>query len=570
MGHEMALAAALPAPLHVLLAWSLLLPALCGIGFAAARLFQGPPERIDASLAFWLGTAISCALLAAWHLFFCIDGWVWAMLGPLAVAGLVFELRDHRPTAAGLLRGRAAAWSVLAAFALWLATRAVLPASSPDDGLYYTQTVRWNSLHAAVPGLGNLHPYLVYNNAYHLFVAALGVGPFHLRGHHLANGLFLLATVAACGAGALRMIDPRKPLEPADCLAALLLGPALDFSVYANLSVAAADFAVHMFGTGLLLAALTPILRSAPIGSRRMTAVLAACAGAVICKQSLVCIALPMAACAVAHWSVHSPATRTRPLLGAMAICAAIATPWLAHGVILSGFPLYPAPWPDLGIGWRMDRANVLENYRWVYAFARWPGHSWAEVTASRHWVAVWFGREWLNNRAFLLPAALAVAGTVALASGLLAGRRPPRSLFAALGPVLFGIATWWLLAPDTRFAGPLLWSAGGLLALAGASSWLPLSDGWVRWTAAVVALAVAGGAFLGWQPSFAWRSDFPALRHNQATVKVRLSSGEVVDASVRADCWDPPCAFGPPLDPRLRLRKPGKWSAGFTLEPAP
>jgi hypothetical protein len=491
------------------------------------------------------------------------------VLGPLALAGLALELRDRGAGAAVGLRWRAAAWSCFTAFALWLATRAVLPASpSPDDGLYYTQAVRWNSLYAAVPGLGNLHPYVVYNNAYHLFVAALGVGPFHLRGHHLANGLFLLATVAACGAGALRMIDARRPLDPADCLAALLLGPALDFSVHPNLSVAAADVAVQMCGTGLLLAALVPVLRSAPIGPRRMTSVVAACAGAVILKQSLFSIALPMAACSVAHWRASNPPPRAHTLRGAVAICGVIAAPWLAHGVILTGFPLYPSPWFDLGVGWRMDRAAVLENYRWVYAFARWPGHSWAEVMASPHWVAVWFGREWLNNRAFLLPAALALAGAVALASAWVAGRRPPRSLLSALAPVLVGIATWWLLAPDTRFAGPLLWAAGGLLAMAGASSWLPLSDRRVRWASAAVALAVAAGAFLGWQPSWEWHNEFPALRHNQATVKIRLSSGELVDVSGgHAECWDPPCGC-PPLDPRLRLRKPGDWSSGFTLEP--
>src|SRR5258708_38951875 len=77
-----------PAPLQIFLSWCLLLPSLCGIGFAVARLLPGPQELLESSLAFWLGVTATSALLVAWHLFFPIDGWVWAVLGPIAAPGL--------------------------------------------------------------------------------------------------------------------------------------------------------------------------------------------------------------------------------------------------------------------------------------------------------------------------------------------------------------------------------------------------------------------------------------------------------------------------------------------------
>lgn len=557
-----------PAPLQIFLSWCLLLPSLCGIGFAVARVLPGPPELLESSLAFWLGVTATCATLVAWHLFFPIDGWVWAVLGPIAAAGLLLELRRRRGTFAIRLRERWVLALFLAAFAFRLAARAALPLSFPDDGLYYTQTVRWYALYPAVPGLGNLNPSLAFNNAYHLLVPAFGVGPLASQGHHVANGLLLLAAVAACAGGLFRLLDPRAKPTAADFLAAFLLGPALDFSDSSELSSPAADLAVHMFGTALLLAGLRPVLEGTSMGARRLAAVLTACAGAVILKQSLVCVAFPVAAFAAIHWMVSlrpRASELRRMLLFGVSAALLIVAPWMAHSVILSGYPLYPSPFAAVDVPWRMDQAVVVAMYDWVHAFARWPGHFDTEVM-EKGWMARWFQREWLNSRPFLLPAALAVAGALAMGAGFLAGRRPLRSLLAALAPLAGGIAMWWSLAPDTRFAGPLLWGFASMLALAAASAWQPALTGRLRVAAAAGALAVAAGAYIGGSLFFVWQNEFPPARHNEDVEKVRIASGEIVDVSRKA-CWDPPCAFAP-LDPRLRLRRPGDWSSGFTLQP--
>ena len=557
-----------PAPLQIFLCWCLLLPSLCGIGFAVARVLPGPPELLEFSFAFWLGVTATCAILVAWHLFFPIDGYVWAVLGPIAAAGLLLELRRRRGTLAIRLRERWVLALFLAAFAFRLAARAALPLSFPDDQLYHTQTVRWSALYPAIPGIGNLNPFLAFNNAYHLLVPAFGVGPLASQGHHVANGLLLLTVVAACASGLVRLLDPRTKPTAADFMAAFLLGPALDFSDSSALSSPAADLAVHMSGTALLLAGLRPVLEGVSMGARRLAAVLTACAGAVILKQSLVCIALPLSAFAAIHWMVSQRPRASelrRMLLFMVSAALLIVAPWVVHSVILSGYPLYPSPFAAVEVPWRMDRTVVVAMYDWVHAFARWPGHFDAEVV-EKGWMARWFQREWLNNRAFLLPAALAVASAVTMGAALLAGRRPLRSLLAALAPLAAGIAMWWSLAPDTRFAGPLLWAFAGLLALAAASAWQPALTGRLRVAAAAGALAVAAGAFIGGWPHFVWQNEFPPARHNKDVEKVRIESGEVVDVS-RLECWDPPCAIAP-LDRRLRLRKPGDWSSGFTLQP--
>src|SRR5258708_23346832 len=87
-----------PAPLQIFLSWCLLLPSLCGIGFALARVLPGPPELLESSLAFWVRVTATCATLVAWHLFFSIDGFALAVLGPIAAAGLPLALRLRSAT----------------------------------------------------------------------------------------------------------------------------------------------------------------------------------------------------------------------------------------------------------------------------------------------------------------------------------------------------------------------------------------------------------------------------------------------------------------------------------------
>ena len=146
---------------------------------------------------------------------------------------------------------------------------------------------------------------------------------------------------------------------------------------------------------------------------------------------------------------------------------------------------------------------------------------------------------------------------------------RPTFALTAAVCAALLGVAIWWASAPDTRFAGPLLWASAGLLTLAAAAAFRPALDGPVRAGLAAGALAIAWGAFLSSPQLFVWPRDFPPLSHDPPGATACLASGESVHLGSSTICWDPPCALRP-LDARLRLRRPGDWSSGFTIAPLP
>jgi hypothetical protein len=132
------------------------------------------------------------------------------------------------------------------------------------------------------------------------------------------------------------------------------------------------------------------------------------------------------------------------------------------------------------------------------------------------------------------------------------------------LVPTLAALVLWWVLAPAVRFAGPLLWllAAQGYWVLSAALGW-PALLSWRQLTLLLLGL-LAVDAFI---PAPRWvRHGFPPPPPEKATL-LQLPSGDVIKRDA-GRCWELPCAFSP--DPRLRLRRPGDLSAGFTLEPLP
>ena len=116
-------------------------------------------------------------------------------------------------------------------------------------------------------------------------------------------------------------------------------------------------------------------------------------------------------------------------------------------------------------------------------------------MTTDYSWVRHWFGLEWLENREFLIPAlALLVAGPVAILLGF--RQRRPLPMARSTLPVGVSLVVWWVLAPDPRFARPLIWCAA-CLAVLFALELMPWKGELAPRAARVLlALAVLAGAF--------------------------------------------------------------------------
>jgi hypothetical protein len=287
---------------------------------------------------------------------------------------------------------------------------ALTHATAQDAGLYFVQSTLWVQRFRVVPGLADLHPCLGYNQTYFFWVGAFSGGPFSDRPWVVANGILFLA---AAGPGILALAQlvtrPAASVEPSDLLAAVLLAPLLDGVLSPWVSSPVPDAAVLCASVPLLAWLVEACSRSVPAAEARLVA--AAAVVATTLKQPFACVTLPVAA--VALWHARHEAARLAALLAAAALWG---LGWLAHGVILSGYPLYPLPILGLPVDWRVptEVAQVLTDY--TRAAHQWRAASAALPLYRPDWPQRWLAYHWTLNREFLIPVAAFALALIALA----------------------------------------------------------------------------------------------------------------------------------------------------------
>ena len=407
------------------------------------------------------------------------------------------------------------------------------------------QVVRWYADAAVVPGLGNLNPYASFNHAFFILPAALGLGPFADRGWHLVNGLLVVAAMPLPVAALLRLGRAGEPATRAALVfTALLAARLIDAPLMMALSGPTADVAVLAAGTFLLARAA-----AAPTGPPWVSGLLLA--GVLSLKLTSLGVVL---AAALIEWS-WPERWRLRETGKAMLLAALSLLPWVAHGIVLSGYLLYPVPWLRLPVDWAVPAEIARSLQEWAWAFARWPGHPAQEVAASA-WASRWLDTEVLHNRDFLLPAGVSLAGAVGLAA-FARWRRPSKNTLMRVGALGCGLAVWWLTLPDLRFAGPLWWGLAGAL-LGGVWEILPSR----RYVVALLLIALVFGGFLGPEEKFNWKRTVPDVSPSRCT-PTPLSTGELVCvAEANWACFELECARSVPA--MVGSRRAGNLSAGF------
>ena len=146
----------------------------------------------------WLGWAFTLFILQLLHFIFPITIYV---VVPILIIGLlfsrhqiveVFRLRSQKRTTvlkfAGIL-------FIMLALTSWIALRSMLPPENFDFGLIIN-VIRWINSFPIIPGLGNLHGRLAFNQSFFLYAAALNFHPYFDHGRSIANSFLFLLTFA--------------------------------------------------------------------------------------------------------------------------------------------------------------------------------------------------------------------------------------------------------------------------------------------------------------------------------------------------------------------------------------
>jgi len=603
----------------IIVAWLMLAAAHVGLGLVVFKAFRVTPRRCeDIFYLFWTGWGVTIAGLTAWNLFWPCDGAAFAFFGLVGAVGLAFFGSTLLSLVGPEVR-RADFWcaAVCAAlFALLWANEAIGVPMLYDSGLYHFSAIRWAGSFAAVPGLGNLHDRLAFNQSSFLYVAMLGWGPWKGHAHGIPNSLLLAVWFAQGSWSFAQLLRRDGRSQEADFFRVLLTCGALAYTAVFPYIASPSPDAVGMLVGAVLMSALVELAFTQEQFLPAFV-VLMACVG-VLVKLTMAPLGLAAVACVFASKSPRrgryrgltaglscpppneklnsrkaaTPGVSARRFLIQAAIVGILVCgPWLVRGVILSGYLFYPmTTLGGIPVEWRMSESAVKSQKDWILAAARSPGTNVEEVLGNWNWLRPWWGKVCRPSERMLIVGPLLVFLLVcaaALATRLSRDRwsRPPANAWLMIGPPLMAIGFWFFWGPDCRFAGLAFW----MLAAVAIVLWMREFPGEPAggYVPIAVCAAVAAATLAGLQASAnlanlrPWPPGpeggfYPVPRvqlrvySTASKLKVYVPESAFVDSygGLTLDrCWDAPLPCTPYPDPRLRLREEGNLQSGFLLD---
>ncbi|MGZ0708189.1 LIC_10190 family membrane protein [Coraliomargarita sp. W4R53] len=553
---------------------------------------QSGPTSITYSI--WLGWAGSLFVLQLIHLFFPIHLMSAAPVFAIGILMSLVSLVKYRRKIASLdkiavptqgQRVVGAAFVVSGVLlALWLASRSMLPPNDYDSGLYHFSAIQWINAYPIVPGLGNLHGRLAFNQSFFTYVAALNFYPYFGHGRSIANSFLMLLSVATFLEVLYPLISrPRRlaAVHPLCWVPSLFCLPILGCWLISSfgLTSPSPDLAcslLQLVGFVIFCRLVADYLEHDKVclGDCFVLLVLGATAISLKLSNLVFFGVIILCACAVVFQDLRrSPVAGLRLLLPVFLILLLMAL----QGFILSGAPLYPSSILFVDTEWSVSAKQLLEERNSIYAWARMPGAHWSEVLGTWGWIAPWF--ETLKNRyavSVCYPVAIFVGlfALNALLRLILPRSKQGRAVEALLViPLVAGLIFWFWTAPNPRFASAQFL----LLPIAAACYLLSMIRGRVQEFKYLLMVCVLGLVInfrlISW-----------AISHNESyrhvsnsgwaavpTVPLKarfLEPGLLVHLPVSGDqTWDALLPAAPYYNENLRLIQPGDFSSGFTVK---
>lgn len=588
-------------PLALLATWLLWVGLFTGVGLLVRRLILRTKEITGEALfaSFWLGIGATTLFLVMLNFVLPIGATATAVVAGAGVCGLAVHVQ---PLLRGLTRaGRVRIYATLSALVLvggWAALHGLQEVAGFDTHMYLVPAVEWFKAQPVPPGLANLNERYGFNQATLPLAAMLESGPWMAGASYLVNGIFVSATLLRIGGSlsnwpgrtrgdrARRFFDLIMLAPVLALVATPIQFRALDADIPATLAILA--------GLSLMIG---PVLDNEPRPDSLVAAGLAFTLGAIF-KLSTAAVAVPL-------WIVlfglciRTPATRILiPRL--IAASAVLAAAWMARGVVLSGYPLYPSSVLSLPVDWRVPREQVEASSAWVLFFAKmhyapsqYNNASTALVCGAMSWIGPWFRVLLTSSFWWRVPLPVAIAAILSVPATLNGGLRPAlRSIAPIATAIGLGGAIWYALSPRPDLGVPFAWGLAGVIgASVGAASLSFPAGRWVAKLAPPVCLAAGlmlaglplGGvlvhelranpetgrraALMVLAPAPQPETWFGVTRWEYPSLPYRTASG--LDL-VRPDfhrCSRAPllCTSHPARN--LRLREPGNLRRGFAVD---
>lgn len=584
----------------VLATWLCVAVMLIGLGFGLIALVKlNQPSHQPFLTAFWLGFATLLFLLQCWHFLFRISTLPWILFSLAAVPGL---WKSRRLVARSLATAREnPLFLCLAALGvLYAANRSIGPCLAFDSGLYGRPAIKWFLSYPLVTGLGNLNERIGFNNSIFLFYAMLDHGFWQERSHQLVNGLLLAALLLQVILSSVRLFDRHNPENSGDLYEAVLLIPAAVIAIdpeFLSISSITTDPAVSIMmfiGAARLFRILDGAAKEWALDG--FFAILVSMA-AVTIKLTALGFAMTVALLVCWNWfrlrEAQSFAVWPAVALAASASGVIFVT-WLARGVILSGYLVYPATAATLNVDWKVPETVAVRESAFIREFARYyydvdsvDGRvaRGEDYTFSVSWVRPWISNAFVFAKGeVIIPTALSLVGLTFLAVTLIYHKRsadiPTVALIAFLSPATL-LSQSLLLSPSPRFMFVGLWILAAVALSLGLRPFVLRSVITRRialigiiFIAAFLIGARAHSYFVRHQPATALavlfnvpgpdHGFYPLPEAKDFIPFVTYSGLIVVHPTTKKLIWNGPLLSTPTPDQRLELRVAGSLRDGF------
>lgn len=541
-------------------------------------------NRSDITLI-WLGWAFTLFIFQLLHFFFPLTVYVAA---PIFIIGfacsipqIVNAFRRFPQKYSNLMR-TVGILIILLAVACWIASRSMLSPTCYDSGLYHFNAIRWINSFPIVPGLGNLHGRLAFNQSFYTYVAALNFYPFFGHGYSVANSFLLLLAIATF-VSYLRPILKKPSLlaesHPFQYASVLFSFPILGYLALSSNGVMSPSPDL----TSTLLQLIMIVMLANGIAEwingqrdqnyRAMVLVVLSATAITIKLSNLAFSAVIFGFALVYTWQTSRP--HIKGVFHILLPATMLILVWGLRGYILSGAPLYPSTIGYMPMEWAMPIEQIVNEANWVYSWARLPGTHWENVLGSWTWLHPWLlriSKDYMTDVVYPLMYT-AIFCIIAMVIGRLKKVRRSHYLeWAILLPSIIAMIYWFFTAPDPRFANAIFFLASLFSILLFLSSIRGIIRAPMFITMICIVFLVGNVHFF----SFTFRhirlikwvstSGWHAVKKVPLNRKVTSSGLTVYTPKTGDQCWDSPLPSAPFFNDRLRLRNPANMSSGFTV----
>ena len=377
---------------------------------------------------FWLPISwlISCAIIAIGLFMLALNPGVLTSLGEFFKRPWIFWITPF-----------------ILILAFVLGSKALYTPWSGDNILYHLNTIRWLNEFPTVPGLGNLHGRLAFNQSYFSFLAPLNIYPYFKHAPALGNVFFItLALLTA--------------------LEILFTKITFKLVIFIGLFIAITKHAdtLHSTNSNFIIALLQAVIFSQLITLFNQNddkdLIDRICTTIYLC---LLIFIFKFSSAAYAAATIGIVAFRFRKNINShfpiirrtLFMCALILGIHMVRGYLLSGVPFYPSTAFHIGtLPWSVDLNEIQEEARWVMSWARTPGPRPEEVLGNWNWLLPWMKALPIN---FVATIALSIFFFIATLVRRPSNQYPQNGQLIYI-PLLSSLIFWFLAAPAIEFVG--------------------------------------------------------------------------------------------------------------------